>query len=168
MEALVVIDLQNDFISGALGREGNEKIVEPIKELVENFDGEVVFTRDTHEDDYLESLEGKHLPVTHCIKNSEGRQIPFDTKDKKVIDKPTFGSLELADYLKDLDEREGLSKVTFVGICTDICVVSNAIIVKNALPKTEINVKKDLCRGTSTENEEATYKVLEACQVNLI
>lgn len=106
MDVLLVVDLQNDFVDGALGNEGNDKIVGPIEKLVEGFKGEVVFTRDTHEESYLESLEGKHLPVTHCVKGTKGWEVRIDTKGKKIIDKPSFGSYELVDYLKDLDKKE--------------------------------------------------------------
>ncbi|MDU1316186.1 isochorismatase family protein, partial [Anaerococcus hydrogenalis] len=97
MDVLLVIDLQNDFIDGALGNEGNEKIVKPIEKLVENFDGEVIFTRDSHDENYLQTLEGSHLPVRHCIKNSKGWEIRIDTKNNKIIDKPSFGSYELVE-----------------------------------------------------------------------
>ncbi|MDU0945024.1 cysteine hydrolase family protein [Anaerococcus obesiensis] len=168
MDVLLVIDLQNDFVDGALGNKGNDKIVKPIESLVENFDGEVIFTRDTHDENYLESLEGSHLPVKHCIKNSKGWQIKIDTKDKKIIDKPSFGSYELVEYLKKLNEKEKIENIYMVGICTDICVLSNAILIKNALLNTEVTVIEDLCKATNEKNHKIALEAMKSCQVNIV
>lgn len=168
MDVLLVVDLQNDFVDGALGNEGNDKIVSPIEKLVNDFKGEVIFTRDTHEEDYLESLEGKHLPVTHCVKGTKGWEVRIDTKGKKIIDKPSFGSYELVDYLKDLDKKEKIDNIFMVGICTDICVLSNAIMIKNALLDTEVTVIEDLCRATSETAHQASLVAMASCQVNII
>lgn len=168
MDVLLVIDLQNDFVDGALGNKGNDKIVKPIENLVENFDGEVIFTRDTHDENYLESLEGSHLPVKHCIKNSKGWQIKIDTKNYKVIDKPSFGSYELVEYLKKLNEKEKIKNIYMVGICTDICVLSNAILIKNALLNTEVTVMEDLCKATNEKNHKIALEAMKSCQVNIV
>lgn len=168
MDVLLVIDLQNDFVDGALGNKGNDKIVKPIESLVENFNGEVIFTRDTHDENYLESLEGSHLPVKHCIKNSKGWQIKIDTKDKKIIDKPSFGSYELVEYLKKLNEKEKIKNIYMVGICTDICVLSNAILIKNALLNTEVTVIEDLCKATNEKNHKIALEAMKSCQVNIV
>ncbi|MFQ9998228.1 MAG: cysteine hydrolase family protein [Anaerococcus obesiensis] len=168
MDVLLVIDLQNDFIDGALGNKGNDKIVKPIESLVENFDGEVIFTRDTHDENYLESLEGSHLPVKHCIKNSKGWQIKIDTKNHKIIDKPSFGSYELVEYLKKLNEKEKIENIYMVGICTDICVLSNAILIKNALLNTEVTVIEDLCKATNEKNHKIALEAMKSCQVNIV
>lgn len=168
MDVLLVIDLQNDFVDGALGNKGNDKIVKPIESLVENFDGEVIFTRDTHDENYLESLEGSHLPVKHCIKNSKGWQIKIDTKNYKVIDKPSFGSYELVEYLKKLNEKEKIKNIYMVGICTDICVLSNAILIKNALLNTEVTVIEDLCKATNEKNHKIALEAMKSCQVNIL
>lgn len=168
MDVLLVIDLQNDFVDGALGNKGNDKIVKPIESLVENFDGEVIFTRDTHDENYLESLEGSHLPVKHCIKNSKGWQIRIDTKNHKIIDKPSFGSYELVEYLKKLNEKEKIKNIYMVGICTDICVLSNAILIKNALLNTEVTVIEDLCKATNEKNHKIALEAMKSCQVNII
>ena len=167
MNVLLVIDLQNDFVDGALGNKGNDKIVKPIESLVENFDGEVIFTRDTHDENYLESLEGSHLPVKHCIKNSKGWQIKIDTKNHKIIDKPSFGSYELVEYLKKLNEKEKIENIYMVGICTDICVLSNAILIKNALLNTEVTVIEDLCKATNEKNHKIALEAMKSCQVNI-
>lgn len=168
MDVLLVIDLQNDFVDGALGNKGNDKIVKPIESLVENFDGEVIFTRDTHDENYLESLEGSHLPVKHCIKNSKGWQIRIDTKNHKIIDKPSFGSYELVEYLKKLNEKEKIENIYMVGICTDICVLSNAILIKNALLNTEVTVIEDLCKATNEKNHKIALEAMKSCQVNIL
>lgn len=168
MDVLLVIDLQNDFVDGALGNKGNDKIVKPIENLVENFDGEVIFTRDTHDENYLESLEGSHLPVKHCIKNSKGWQIKIDTKNHKIIDKPSFGSYELVEYLKKLNEKEKIKNIYMVGICTDICVLSNAILIKNALLNTEVIVIEDLCKATNEKNHKIALEAMKSCQVNIL
>lgn len=168
MDVLLVIDLQNDFVDGALGNKGNDKIVKPIENLVENFDGEVIFTRDTHDENYLESLEGSHLPVKHCIKNSKGWQIKIDTKNYKIIDKPSFGSYELVEYLKKLNEKEKIKNIYMVGICTDICVLSNAILIKNALLNTEVTVIEDLCKATNEKNHKIALEAMKSCQVNIL
>lgn len=167
MDVLLVIDLQNDFVDGALGNKGNDKIVKPIENLVENFDGEVIFTRDTHDENYLESLEGSHLPVKHCIQNSKGWQIKIDTKNHKIIDKPSFGSYELVEYLKKLNEKEKIENIYMVGICTDICVLSNAILIKNALLNTEVTVIEDLCKATNEKNHKIALEAMKSCQVNI-
>lgn len=168
MDVLLVIDLQNDFVDGALGNKGNDEIVKPIENLVENFDGEVIFTRDTHDENYLESLEGSHLPVKHCIKNSKGWQIKIDTKNHKIIDKPSFGSYELVEYLKKLNEKEKIENIYMVGICTDICVLSNAILIKNALLNTEVTVIEDLCKATNEKNHKIALETMKSCQVNIV
>ena len=168
MNVLVVVDLQNDFIDGALGNDGNDQIVEPIEKLVENFDGEVIFTRDTHHEDYLDTLEGKNLPIKHCIKNSPGWEIRIDTKDYKIFDKESFGSYDLVEYLKELNKEEKIEKISFVGICTDICVISNAILVKNALANTPIEVISSMCKGTDEKNHKTALKAMESVQINVL
>ena len=168
MDVLLVVDLQNDFVDGSLGNEGNDKIVGPIQKLVGEFKGEVIFTRDTHEENYLESLEGKHLPVTHCIINTQGWEIKIPTKGKKIIDKPSFGSYELVDYLRGLDKKEKIENIYMVGICTDICVLSNAVMIKNALLDAEVTVTEDLCRATSEKAHKASLVAMKSCQINII
>ena len=165
MDVLLVIDLQNDFIDGSLGNEGNEKIVKPIEKLVENFDGEVIFTRDSHDENYLQTLEGSHLPVSHCIKNTKGWEIRIDTKNNKIIDKPSFGSYELVEYLEKLNEKEKIENIYMTGICTDICVLSNAILIKNALLNTEVKVYENLCKGTNEKNHKIALEAMKSCQV---
>ena len=146
IDVLVAVDLQNDFIDGALGTKEAVAIVEKAKERIESFPGVVLFTRDTHNPDYMETEEGKHLPVPHCIKGSKGWEIREELdklRKTDVIDKPTFGSVTLGEKLKELDEKEGVRSVTLLGLCTDICVISNAFIAKAYLPNAHIRVDSE-------------------------
>lgn len=171
MKLLVVIDMQNDFINGALGTKEAENIVENVKNKTEKFEGEIVFTRDTHSDDYLETSEGKNLPVKHCIKNTNGWQIcptlePYRTG--KTFDKITFGSVELMEYAKKLNENDKVEEITLVGLCTDICVISNAMLLKAALPETKITVDARCCAGVTPESHKNALSAMKMCQINII
>lgn len=167
---LVVVDMQNDFVSGSLGKKENESIVEGIKDLVLNFDGKVIFTRDTHHGDYLSTEEGKNLPVVHCIENTPGWEI-VDTlkglKAYKIIDKPTFGSVELGEELRKLDNEEKVASVTLLGLCTDICVISNAMIVKAFLPNAHIVVDASLSKGVTNESHRTALSAMKSCQIEI-
>ena len=135
---LIVVDMQNDFIDGALGTKEAIAIVPNVKKKIEEFDGRVIFTRDTHFDNYLETQEGKNLPVKHCIKGTEGWQIRSELdvlRKNDAIDKVTFGSAELGQKLLELDNEEKIDSITVVGLCTDICVISNVMIAKAFLQK---------------------------------
>ena len=167
---LVVVDMQKDFIDGALGTKEAEAIVDHVADLVRYFDGDVVFTRDTHFDNYLETQEGRNLPVPHCIKGTEGWQIDqrletLRTEDMKVFDKPTFGSVDLALYLK---EHKALEHVTLVGLCTDICVISNAMLIKANLPETEISVVEKCCAGVTPESHRNALEAMKMCQIKVV
>ena len=165
-KVLVVVDMQNDFIDGALGTKEAVAIVPGVKEKIENFDGVVLFTRDTHETYYLDTQEGKKLPVPHCIRDTEGWQIRSELdalRKTEPIDKETFGSTTLAGELQMLDEDQGIESITFVGLCTDICVISNALLVKASLPEVPIIV--DAKSGTSGAGRGAKVDNL-FCEVN--
>lgn len=166
---LVVVDMQKDFIDGALGTKEAVEIVDNVAEMIKGFDGEVVFTRDTHFDNYLETQEGKKLPVPHCIKGSEGWEIDKKLEalrldGMKVFDKPTFGSTELADYLKSLTSLE---KVTLIGLCTDICVISNALLIKALLPEIEICVVERCCAGVTPKSHKNAIEAMKMCQIDI-
>lgn len=136
-KVLVVVDMQNDFIDGALGTKEAVAIVPGVKEKIENFDGVVLFTRDTHETYYLDTQEGKKLPVPHCIRDTEGWQIRSELdalRKTEPIDKETFGSTDLAGELVAMNEDNEIESITFVGLCTDICVISNALSGKSISP----------------------------------
>ncbi len=170
MKVLLVIDMQNDFIDGALGTKEAEKIVPLVKEKIDLYrkNGDtVIFTRDTHKENYLNTAEGKKLPVPHCIENTKGWEISpeLDTSDCKIIDKPTFGSAELAEYLKTLSDIE---EFELIGLCTDICVISNTLIVKAAFPETKITVDSRCCAGVTPESHENALKAMQMCQIDIV
>ena len=169
-KALVVVDMQKDFISGALGTKEAEAVVDNVAEVIRTFDGEVIFTRDTHTDKYLETQEGRNLPVSHCIKDSDGWQldkklVSLRTEPVKIFDKPTFGSVALAEYLK---ENEELESVTLIGLCTDICVISNALLIKAFLPEVEIRVMENCCAGVTPKSHENALEAMKMCQIKIV
>ena len=170
-KVLVVVDMQNDFIDGALGTKEAVAIVPGVKEKIENFDGVVLFTRDTHETYYLDTQEGQKLPVPHCIRDTEGWQIRSELdalRKTEPIDKETFGSTDLAGELTMIDEDEGIGSITLVGLCTDICVISNALLIKASLPEVPICVDATCCAGVTPESHENALKAMEACQIRII
>lgn len=170
MKILIVVDMQNDFIDGALGTKEAEKIVANVKEKIDTYrsnNDEVIFTRDTHFDDYLETQEGKNLPVKHCIKDTFGWQISskLDVADSVVIDKPTFGSTKLMEYLLS---KQNISEIQLVGLCTDICVISNAFLLKAALPEVLISVDSRCCAGVTPESHNRALESMKTCQIMVI
>ncbi|RGU92868.1 cysteine hydrolase [Clostridium sp. AF15-17LB] len=171
MRILVVVDMQNDFVDGALGTEEAVGIVPAVAERIRSFDGRVLYTQDTHESDYLKTLEGKKLPVPHCIRGTEGWELCPQIKAlcKEVpIDKPAFGSVELGRMLKEYDSREKVESVTFAGLCTDICVISNAMIVKAFLPETEVIVDAACCAGVTPESHRQALEAMKVCQIKVL
>ncbi len=169
---LVVIDMQNDFIDGALGTREAVAIVDNVIEKIKLYPAENIYaTRDTHMDNYLSTNEGKHLPVVHCVKNTEGwklnKRVALALGDAKIIDKPTFGSEELAEMLKAENDREEL-EIEIVGLCTDICVVSNALILKAAMPEINISVDSKCCAGVTVESHRAALETMKMCQIDVI
>ena len=169
---LVVVDMQNDFISGALGSPEAEAIVPRVCEKIKSFDGEVLYTQDTHGVDYPETQEGKRLPVPHCVKGTWGWALDPRVealRKSTPIEKPTFGSKPLGDVLKARDIYDGgLAEVVLVGLCTDICVISNAMLLKAFLPETKITVDAACCAGVSPESHETALRAMEACQIEII
>ena len=162
---LIVVDMQNDFVSGSLGTAEAKSIVDNVKAKLESFDGDVIFTRDTHNEDYLKSNEGRHLPVEHCIKGSYGWEIIDELKPyvNKVIDKPTFGSTELIDYLK----TKNYESFELCGLCTDICVVSNALLIKANFYEADVIVDSACCAGVTVESHNAALKTMQMCQIEV-
>jgi len=165
---LVVIDMQNDFITGALGTKEAQAIVPAVREKIQEYRAaghEVIFTRDTHGEDYLDTQEGKHLPIVHCIAGTEGHDVTSElpVADSLVIDKPSFGSLELAQVVASKRPEA----IELCGVCTDICVVSNALILKAMLPETPLSVDANTCAGVSPESHEAALATLRSCQVTV-
>lgn len=171
MNVLIVIDMQNDFIDGALGTPEAQKILPRVVERVQSFDGRIIFTRDTHGEDYLHTQEGRKLPVPHCIRGTHGWQIheqlrPYCTEPP--VDKGTFGSAALGEMLLRWDQEERIGSIELVGLCTDICVISNAMILKAFLPETEIRVDSSCCAGVTPESHARALAAMEACQIAIV
>ena len=169
-DLLLVIDMQNDFIDGALGTPEATAIVENVVRKVREFPGTVLFTRDTHEETYLDTQEGRNLPVPHCIRGTHGWEIcdallPYVRGD--VIDKVTFGSSELGGLLKAMDEAEPIRSVTLIGLCTDICVISNAMIVKAFLPEVPVTVDAACCAGVTPDSHKNALAAMKMCQITV-
>ena len=170
-KALVVIDMQNDFVTGVLGTKEAQAIVPNVIEYIKNFDGDVYYTRDTHTTDYMDTQEGKNLPVPHCIKNTEGWQIVPEVENacqklntyKTIYNKDTFGSVGLATELC----RKGYQEIYFIGVCTGICVISNVLMVKAFLPEAKLIVKKDLCACVTPTTHETALEAMKLCQVDV-
>lgn len=166
---LVVIDMQKDFIDGALGTKEAVGIVDSVIDKIKSYPIENVYaTRDTHSEDYLNTNEGRNLPVIHCVKDTEGWQINEKVAkaigDAKIINKPTFGSVELAEILKSENEKEEL-EIELVGLCTDICVVSNALLLKACMPEINISVDSKCCAGVTPESHRAALETMKMCQI---
>lgn len=173
MKILIVVDMQNDFIDGALGTKEAESIVENVEAKIRRYKEEnrkVLFTRDTHEENYLETREGKYLPVAHCIKGSKGWEIKdrLLDQDDMIVDKPTFGSLELVEIIKDFIKEDELESIEFVGLCTDICVISNAMICKAAFPEVDIVVDSKCCAGVTPESHIRALEAMKMCQIVIL
>lgn len=169
MKLLIVVDMQNDFIDGALGTKEAVAIVPAVKAKIEEYrsmNNQVVFTYDTHQSNYLETQEGKNLPVVHCVENTEGWQISdkLEVVQSKVFKKPSFGSLELAEYVATISDLE---EIELVGLCTDICVISNAFILKAKLPEVKISVDSKCCAGVSPESHLNALNAMKICQINV-
>ena len=165
---LIVVDMQNDFIDGALGTKEAVAIVPHVKDVIESFDGKVYFTRDTHFENYMETQEGANLPVPHCIKGADGWQIRAELdalRRTEAIDKLTFGSSALVDVLK---AEKDIESITFVGLCTDICVISNAMVVKAFFPEVPLIVAAKGCAGVSPESHKRALEAMKVCQIKII
>ena len=168
---LVVVDMQRDFIDGALGTKEAQSIVEAVKEKIRTYEPEnVVATRDTHPENYLKTYEGRHLPVEHCIEGTDGWQL-YPGIDELlsgcvIFDKPTFGSVKLAEYLKKLNAASPI-EVEIVGLCTDICVISNALLIKAYLPEVNISLDPKCCAGVTPESHEAALTTMRSCQIQI-
>ncbi len=168
MHVLIVVDMQNDFINGSLGTAEAREIVPRVVDKIENFDGRVIATRDTHDAQYLQTAEGRHLPVPHCIKGTDGWQLHpriADLISKKPIDKPTFGSVELGKKLAQQHAEAPIDSITLIGLCTDICVISNALLLKAFLPEVPILVDASCCAGVTPESHENALRAMRACQI---
>ena len=175
MKVLVVVDMQNDFITGSLGTPEARAIVPNVKKKVEEYykaGDKIIFTKDSHHSDYLETMEGEKLPVEHCIISKHGWLICDDLQKYitcgDIIEKPTFASFGLVERLKDYSENIAIDEIELVGLCTDICVVSNALLLKAAFYEDcEISVDATCCAGVTPQSHEAALKTMEMCQINV-
>lgn len=190
-KVLIVIDMQNDFITGVLGTEEAKAITPKVAQYIRDHadkDTVLFFTRDTHDADYLNTQEGKKLPIPHCLKDTYGwelapemEEVIYDTRDKysdfdtyfpyvsdHIIDKPTFGSIDLQNLLYVLDEEDGVKEITLLGVCTDICVISNAMLAKATLPEATVKVVADCCAGVSPETHKTALEAMKLCQIDII
>lgn len=168
---LIVVDMQNDFVDGALGSKEAVAIVENVVNKIESFDGEIYVTYDTHYEDYMQTSEGRNLPVAHCIRESEGWQLNPAVKealDKKEsyteIEKITFGSVDLPFVLAEENDMDN-AEIELIGLCTDICVVSNALILKASFPEINISVDSSCCAGVTPEKHLAALETMRSCQI---
>ncbi len=178
MKILVVIDMQNDFISGVIGTKEAQQIVPNVIQKIKAFDGCLAVTQDTHFDDYLSTQEGFNLPIPHCLTGGHGHKIDDDVwralkevnkqgRELKTFIKQTFGSTELAEWLVLEDAQYGIESITLIGVCTDICVISNALIIKAFLPNVPIVVDASCCAGVSPERHLNALEVMKYCHINI-
>ncbi len=168
---LIVVDMQNDFITGSLGTKEAQAIVPKVVEKIKSYDLANVFaTRDTHQKDYASTQEGKKLPVEHCLKNTEGWLFPKEIEkalgDCKKFEKPAFASLALCDEIRRIHRHQPI-EIELVGLCTDICVISNALLLKAFLPEVTISVDASCCAGVTPEKHEAALLTMESCQIKI-
>lgn len=167
---LIVVDVQNDFVDGVLGSKEAQAIIPAVKAKIEKYDKygrEILFTRDSHDGDYLYTSEGRKLPIKHCIMGTRGHRIVdgLETHNSRHIDKPTFGYAGWAEVLDMLGDPDSIE---MIGLDTDICVVTNALIIKTLNPDIEITVDASCCAGSTPEKHKAALEVLKSCQIEVI
>ena len=169
---LVVVDMQKDFVDGALGTKEAVAIVPAVVKKIKGYDIKNVFvTRDTHQADYIDTQEGAYLPVEHCIEGTPGWEINSEVADvvkgATFVNKPTFGSVTLAGMIRDIAENEDI-EIELIGLCTDICVVSNALMLKAFMPEVKISVDSACCAGVTPKKHEAALETMRSCQINIV
>ena len=173
MKYLIVVDMQKDFITGSLGTKEAQAILPKVIDKVNHYDGQILFTKDTHTEDYLNTQEGKKLPVKHCILGEAGWLLADELEEAarkgcwKVYQKPAFGSVELAEALKKENEKETIEEIELCGLCTDICVISNALLIKAFLPEVPIWVDAVCCAGVTPESHKNALAAMKMCQVSV-
>ncbi len=173
MKYLVVVDMQKDFITGSLGTEEAKEILPKVIDKINHYDGTIVFTKDTHTDDYLNTQEGRNLPVKHCIMNEEGWYLDDQLEDIarkadwKIYNKRTFGSVELASDLKSENDKTAIEEIELCGLCTDICVISNALLLKAFMPEVPVYVDAGCCAGVTPDSHKNALEAMKMCQVKI-
>jgi len=171
---LIVVDMQNDFVDGSLGSDEAVSILNNAVEKIANFDGKIFATLDTHDENYLNTLEGQNLPVEHCIKGTYGwklnKQIfnALSNKDYILVEKPTFGSMDLINHISNILDIETDISIELIGLCTDICVISNALLLKANFYETPIYVDASACAGTTHKSHQDALNSMKSCQINII
>lgn len=171
MKYLIVVDMQKDFVTGSLGTEEAKVILPKVIEKVKNYNGKIIFTKDTHTADYFSTQEGRNLPVKHCIMNEEGWNLEDGLEDIvhaaqwKTYNKQTFGSVELAADLKQENDKEPIEEIELCGLCTDICVISNALLLKAFMPEVPVYVDAACCAGVTPESHKNALKAMKMCQI---
>ncbi len=168
---LIVVDMQVDFVDGSLGTKEAVEILPLVKEKIESFEGEIIYTRDTHFENYLETQEGRNLPVPHCIKETDGWQIHQSLRHlvgSNICDKYTFGAKELPQMIEELNIAHEEMRFTIIGLCTDICVINNAMILKAYFPESYIEVDAKCCAGVTLETHENALQAMSVCQINIL
>lgn len=172
MKALVVVDMQNDFVDGVLGSKEAVAIIDHAVEVIENFDGKVFYTLDTHSEDYLQTEEGLHLPVVHCVRGSKGWELnpkiqkALEDRHAIGVEKPTFGSEKLMELIQT--EVSDLESITLIGICTDICVISNALLAKAHFVNVPVNVVASACAGVTPASHDNALSAMKMCHINVV
>lgn len=175
MNILVVVDMQKDFVSGVLGSKEAVGILGNVEACIQEFDGEVVFTRDTHTADYMNMREGEYLPVAHCIEGTDGWEICDElssyTKDRTIVNKVTFGSTKLVEVVSEMMKKANCSEsdlvVTLIGVCTDICVISNAMVLKANYPEGKFIVESACCAGVTPDTHNNALEAMKMCHIEV-
>lgn len=173
MKILIVVDMQNDFVDGALGTKEAQAIVDNVVQKIKHFDGDIIATYDTHFENYMNTREGKYLPVEHCIKNTTGWELNKEVEEALSlkdcvwkIEKETFGAIDLPQILEEKYDINDVS-IELIGLCTDICVVSNAMILKAAFPEIDIAVDARCCAGVTMQKHQAALETMRSCQIDV-
>ena len=170
---LIVVDMQKDFVDGALGTAEAVGILDHVVRKIEEFDGDMIVTLDTHQENYMDTQEGRKLPVKHCIKGTSGWELDakvqkaLENRAYKIIEKPTFGSVALPEYIRETYDPEKLD-IQLIGLCTDICVVSNALLLKASFTQTPVSVDASCCAGVTPETHKAALTTMKMCQVDVL
>lgn len=171
-KVLLVVDMQNDFIDGSLGTKEAVSIVPNVVQKIKEFEGKIIYTRDTHQGNYLSTQEGRNLPIEHCIEGTLGWEIHKDIQElispqNVIYNKVTFGSKDLILELEEMNKKEPIDEIELVGICTDICVISNALTIKTFLPEAKISVDENCCAGVTKESHKNALNAMKICQIQI-